>query len=322
MLARCARCQNTFTTDRFGVQTCPHCGSEILLSDPNAPSAPPPAGGPPPAGAPPPSQGGGPGGGPTWGAPPPPPSWGAPPPPWGPPPPYAAPPLPPEQPAPFARHEELGWLPAFGQTWRLAALEPQRFFRAVRIDQPRSAVLFGVVAITLSQWFQAAYAYLAGASMQGILDQILRNMPQGGQSSFDPGFLRSLFGIQAFAVRVLVAPVFALIAVYLSAGIFHLILLVLRGAGRGFDATLTVVGYASGVQLLGAVPVCGALVAAVWFLVVVIIGIAEAQRCGPGKAAAAVLMPGALACLFCCSGIAALSSALSGALKQHRGVTL
>ena len=26
MLARCARCQGTFTTDRFGRQTCPHCG--------------------------------------------------------------------------------------------------------------------------------------------------------------------------------------------------------------------------------------------------------------------------------------------------------
>ncbi len=157
--------------------------------------------------------------------------------------------------------------------------------------------------------------------MQGVLDQLLRNMPQG-QASFDPGFLRSLFGIQAFAARVVLAPLFALIAVYLSAGIFHVLLLVLRGAPRGFDATLTVVGYASGVQLIGAVPVCGAIVAAVWFVVAAIIGIAEAQRCGPGKAAAAVLLPGALLCLFCCGSLAAFSAAISGALKQRQGVTL
>ncbi|HEX9051556.1 MAG TPA: YIP1 family protein, partial [Anaeromyxobacter sp.] len=38
MIARCARCQGTFTTDRFGRQICPHCGSELLLADPNAPA--------------------------------------------------------------------------------------------------------------------------------------------------------------------------------------------------------------------------------------------------------------------------------------------
>ncbi|HYG70330.1 MAG TPA: YIP1 family protein, partial [Anaeromyxobacteraceae bacterium] len=44
MLARCARCQGTFSTDHFGLQTCPHCGAELMLSDPNAPKgAQPPA---------------------------------------------------------------------------------------------------------------------------------------------------------------------------------------------------------------------------------------------------------------------------------------
>jgi len=49
MLARCARCQGTFTTDTFGVQTCPHCGSEIMLADPGAPAGSPPPPAPPPA---------------------------------------------------------------------------------------------------------------------------------------------------------------------------------------------------------------------------------------------------------------------------------
>ncbi|MGB8932553.1 MAG: YIP1 family protein, partial [Anaeromyxobacteraceae bacterium] len=58
MLARCARCQGTFQADRFGVQTCPHCGGEVLLSDPNAPQQgvgdpATPAGGAPPPAAPP-----------------------------------------------------------------------------------------------------------------------------------------------------------------------------------------------------------------------------------------------------------------------------
>src|SRR5512133_2238025 len=101
MIARCARCQGTFTTDRFGVQRCPHCGSELLLSDPNVPPAggepprPPPEapapvtpggprwGEPPPAGAAAPSGEGG----PVWGTPPPPPEGGSGTPPEPPPPP-------------------------------------------------------------------------------------------------------------------------------------------------------------------------------------------------------------------------------------------
>ncbi len=333
MLARCVRCQNTFTTDRFGVQTCPHCGSEILLSDPNAPAPPPASGVPPPAPAPgalPPASGsGGPPSGPppppTWGAPPPPPPpWGAtpsaPPPPWGAPPP---PPPPTDQAAPFAQRAGLGWFSAFAQTWKLAVIEPQRFFRAVRVDQPGWAVLFAIVSVTVSQWFQAAYGYLAGISMEGWLEPMLRAMPQG-QRSFDPQFLRFALGasLAALVARVVLAPLYALLMVYLLAGVVHLFLMVLRGTGRGFGATLTAVGYASGVQLIGAIPACGAVIAPLWFLVLAIIAIGEAQRCGPGKATAAVLLPGVLACVLCCGSIAALTAVLGGALRNQGGVTL
>ena len=34
MLARCARCQGTFSTERYGRQTCPHCGAELILPPP------------------------------------------------------------------------------------------------------------------------------------------------------------------------------------------------------------------------------------------------------------------------------------------------
>ncbi len=41
MLARCSRCQNTFTIQQFGRQTCPSCGSEVIIADPYAaPSVP------------------------------------------------------------------------------------------------------------------------------------------------------------------------------------------------------------------------------------------------------------------------------------------
>lgn len=307
MIARCARCQQTFSTERFGVQTCPHCGGEVLLADPNAPP-PAPGGGavPPGAGAVPP----GPGAVPP-GAPPPgpgaPTGWGGPP---GQPPPA-------EESAPFVRRKELGFFPAFFRTWKLAALEPAGFFRTVKMGESGSAVLFGVLAITVSQWFQVLWGWLINTSMQGVVHQVMRRMPQGGE--IDQRYMAYFSGTHpaVVAVQLVGAPLYALVYVFLAAGLIHLFLLLFKGAPRGFDTTLTVVGYAAGVQLVAAAPVPGLafLAAAVWFLVAVIVGLGEAQRCGSGKAAAATLLPGALFCLCCCGGLAALAAIVASAAK-------
>ena len=88
----------------------------------------------------------------------------------------------------------------------------------------------------------------------------------------------------------------------------------LKSAPRGFDATLTTVAYASGMYLLEAIPMCGWLVALVWFVVVTILGLSESQRAGPLKAALAVFSPLLLACLCCCGplGLGGLFRGLTG----------
>lgn len=283
MLARCARCQQTFSTDRFGVQTCPHCGLEILLADPGAPRPPEAAGAPPP-----------------------------------PPPPPAAPPgpgwIPPqaataqavgEQSAPFARRKELGFVAAYWETLKRVAAEPGAFFRTLRIGESGSAVLFGVVAMTLGTWVSAVYGWAASASWMGMMRQVMERMP--GRGDIDPAIIEGLAaraGAIGFVGQIVAAPLVSLVAIYVFAGIVHLFLLLLRGAGRGFDATLTAVGYAAGLFLFQVLPFCGGLIALVWALVVAIAGIGETQRCGPGKAAAATLAPfGLVACCACGLGM-------------------
>jgi len=275
MLARCARCQQTFTTDRFGVQTCPHCGLEIHLADPNAPRPPEPGGAPPPPAAAPPGPG------------------------WRPPPPPAAAP-PGGESAPFVRRKELGFVAAYWETLKRSASEPGAFFRPLRIDQSGSAVLFGVVGMTLGAWVSAVYGWAASASWMGMMRQLMERMPRRGE--FDPALIEGLAaraGAIGFVGQIVAAPLVSLVAIYLFAGIVHLFLLLFRGAGRGFDATLTAVGYAAGLYLFQVLPLCGGLIALVWALVVAIAGIGETQRCGTGKAAAATLAPFLL--LVCCA---------------------
>ncbi len=285
MRARCYRCQAAFETDRFGVQTCPSCGAEVYLPDPSAP---------PPVAAPPPYQ--------------PPPLPG-----WGPVPPGAVPP-PAEQSAPFVERARRGFLPSYVETWKLAALEPVRFFRQVRIGETRSAVLFGVIALTIGNWVALVFSYLTASTTMSVMAQFSRRM----NGRFDTGpILEMVQGLTlgSFLGQLAATPLLAFAGLYVTAAVFHVLLLAVRGAPRGFEATLTVVGYASGIFLLRAIPACGGLVAGVWFMVVSIHGLSEAQRCGSAKSAFAVIGPLVLACLLACVVGALAGMAGWGALK-------
>lgn len=295
MRARCYRCQNTFETDRFGTQTCPSCGSEIHLPDPNAPSASPPAQ--PPPSLPPPGTGG--------------PGWGAPPPSWEPLPPGTVPPQA-EQSAPFSERKQRGLVAAFIETWKLVALEPARFFRQVRISDPTSAVLFGVIGTTLGTWVSLAVQAMTPNMMLSFMTRFNERM--GGRVDALP-FMEMLQHRRLGLVAAFVAtPVLWAILIFLTAGVFHLFLLVVRGAPRGFGATLTLVGYAHGIFLIDALPFCGGLIAMVWFCYVAVQGLMEVQRVGLGKAAFAVFMPVVLLCVCgCVAGLAAgMAASLAG----------
>jgi hypothetical protein len=305
MLARCAFCQKTFETDRFGVQHCPHCGQQVHLADPagatpTEPAAPPPP--PPPA--------------PPWSGPPPGPPPGTPPP-GAPGAAWASG----EADAPFARRAELGWVQGYVQTWKLACLQPAEFFRAVRIGAPGSAVLFGVISMTIASWFQTLYGAVMGAATRGMIQDMLKQVPQGSQFQ-DTWMVTWMSGATALGTvaQLVAAPFIAAVWIFVWAAIYQVFLLVLGAAGRGFEATLTVVGYASGALLVGAAPVPGLanLVGLVWFSFAAAIGFREAQRTTSGKAWGALLLPFVAVCLCCCAAGWMMFTGLSG-LKAHGG---
>jgi hypothetical protein len=166
---------------------------------------------------------------------------------------------------------------------------------------PCLAVLAGWGA-TLGAWVSLVFSYFTAAASFSAMEQLLHRMEQQGVDprAFSWAFERATGA--TLALQALLAPLAALVGIYVVAAILHLVLLAIRGAPRGFDATLTVVGYGYGVYLLTALPMCGGLVAVVWFAVVAIIGLAEAQRSPTWKSALAVFSPFLLACLCACLG--------------------
>jgi hypothetical protein len=208
-------------------------------------------------------------------------------------------------PAPFADRARLGFFASYFETWKLVATKPQEFFRRVRIDQTGSAVLFGVLSSTVGSIAAALYSAVTSAGTLRAMQEMMGNMPPE-QAAIMEKVIPYLTG-GATLWNVIFAPVGALLSIYLGSAVFHVVLLLFRGAPRGFGATLTTVSYAHALGLLLAVPFCGSLIALVWMVVVFIMGLAESQRCGTGKAAAAVLLPAVLgAC--CCCGSAALGA--------------
>jgi hypothetical protein len=120
----------------------------------------------------------------------------------------------------------------------------------------------------------------------------------------DFGAAGAAFGLSTgFLIMLMIlAPIFVIIGVFLQAAILHLMLMLVGGAIRGFEATARVCSYAQAAELAQIVPCCGGILSAVWSLILLIVGLSTAHGITRGKAAVAVILP----VVLCCGLMAAL----------------
>jgi hypothetical protein len=200
----------------------------------------------------------------------------------------------------------LGILTALVETTRDVLGSPTRFFRTMPvtggIGSPLLyAVIVGWIGLVATALYQAVFRSIAGSSFGALGDR-----PEIAAAL---GFAESWGG---FIVQAVFGGVFVVIGVLLGAGILHVMLLLLGGARRDFEATFRVVCFAQATSVVFLVPFCGQLIGAVWTLVLYVIGLAQAHEISNGKAAAAALLPLVLLCC-CCAGLAIL---FAGALAS------
>ena len=111
----------------------------------------------------------------------------------------------------------------------------------------------------------------------------------------DGGVLRA---IGAFIASMFFTPIISTIALFIGAGILHLLVaLIIKPANTGFEATFRVISYANVAQLVSWIPVLGPIVAAVASIALSIIGVREVHETTTGKAALVVLIPAAVGLL-------------------------
>lgn len=211
------------------------------------------------------------------------------------------PPLPPEGGAtasgtPWERREQIGFVAGLVETTQQVLTGPEAFYRGMPVTGGITSPLLygllisyiGLVASTLySLVFHVTFGGLGGLARQSGTFERMAPFLEGGAS---------------LVYNLVFGPVIITVVLFLWSGILHVMLLLLGGARRDFEATFRVFSYAQASSILHILPVCGGVAAFVFSIVLQVIGLAHAQQITKGKAAAAVLIPMLLVC--CCCGLA------------------
>jgi hypothetical protein len=128
-------------------------------------------------------------------------------------------------------------------------------------------------------------------------------LPDQGESAFTR--LTSGFA------GLIISPILSMISLVIVAFVIHLFLMMIEAGERGFEATFRVACYATTSMLAVAIPVFGGLAALVWWVVLMVFGIATVHRTSYEKATLGVVLPFVLCCGSCC-GLAALIGLMAG----------
>jgi hypothetical protein len=181
---------------------------------------------------------------------------------------------------PWEQRSQTGLFKAAFETIKAIFTAPQTTFASLgKVDSIGSALtFFAVTAIP--------FAYIA--LIWNLLFQVMAAMTQ-------PNGIAKALGV--IIGGIIAVPVFALLGVFLVAGLYHLTLLILGGVRQGFAATFAVICYSYGAAwVFQILPFCGGLIAGICALVFTVIGLKKIHEAPTWKAVVTVLAPMVLCC--------------------------
>lgn len=208
--------------------------------------------------------------------------------------------------APWDRPQR-GLFNAYVQTIRMSLGAPAAFFadagRGEGIGRPLAFALINAVMVAvLASLYQLGFQiFLAGANIA---------VDAGAIASPIAALSAPLAVIAGMAIMVIALPIATAAGLAISSGIYHVSLMVLGAAARPFAQTFRVACYATGPQLLQILPLAGGLIAAVWQIVLTVMGLKAVHRTSYGKAVLAVFLP----VILCCGVMVLFVSMIAGGI--------
>ncbi|MBI5116766.1 YIP1 family protein [Candidatus Poribacteria bacterium] len=196
---------------------------------------------------------------------------------------------------------QIGRVNALFLTWWQTLFSPRRFFRGVPIGgNYRSPLLYGLFWTLIGSAGGVAWKLLLF-----IYPTILEFLGGGLiQVSFQ------LSRIYIFVtVLLLLSPLFALVLLLIACAVYHMFVVLFTRRHGGFEATLRVICYSTGTNAFYFLPVAGVIVAGVWQLLLVTIGLKEVHRTSLPAAVIIALIPFTM---FLALGIALMIWSVAG----------
>jgi hypothetical protein len=163
----------------------------------------------------------------------------------------------------------------------LAFSDPVRLFSGMRPDDIGMPLLYGVLVGTVTGVFSILWNMMFGGLAM-----------MAGQARADE--LAVSTGV--YLLFMMFMPILSAIGLFISAGLYHLALLVLGDGQRGFAITFRAVAYGQTPNILALVPFCGGMVGGIWSLILVIIGGRQGHATDWWRAILAYFLPVIICC--------------------------
>ena len=140
-------------------------------------------------------------------------------------------------------------------------------------------LIFGFMLISIGSFLGSLWWLLIMGAGDGFFTQ-----PGMGSAAMPIGVLVVMYLFQS-AIAGLVGP-------FIRAAIYHVCLLIVKGAKRDYECTYRVIAYASGsTAVFSLIPIAGPFIVFIWEIVATIIGFSRAHGISGGKAALAYFLP-------------------------------
>ncbi len=177
-------------------------------------------------------------------------------------------------------------------TIKLVLFNPTEFFSKYDFsNQLTSGLIFGATIGFIAGIFSAIYNLLFRGSLLLLISKWGHFPYPKGMFAF-----QGLATIFSSIMYIIFFPIWVTLGIFIGGGIYHLLLMLVKGANEKFEYTISVVSYNTATLLFAIVPFCGNVISWIYGIVLNIIGLKEVHKTTTGKASFAVLFP----YLFCC----------------------
>jgi predicted Zn finger-like uncharacterized protein len=178
--------------------------------------------------------------------------------------------------APWENRAGLGLWQGIFQTWKRVMFSPETLFKELTFTGGKGEPL--------------AFGLLTG-SVGSLLGLFWKSLIPGSLLLFGHSFFSHFAIGLVFLFLVALIPLMVTVGIFIYSGMLHLLLLLVRGANNGFEATFRVVCYSQAAQVLGVVPFVGGLIGGIWQVIIQVIGLREMHQTSYLRVILAFLIP-------------------------------